>query len=729
MGPMQRQRATTLAVIGLAPTRPLHLMAIVWLDAETYSEADLKAVGVHAYAAHPSTEVIVAQWAIDNEEPVVVDCSGRHVPPALIEILQDPNTIVVAHNSHFDRTILRHVWGVDVPVQRWRDTMVKAMAHGLPGGLDKIGQIVGLRDDEAKDKRGRELIQLFCKPRPKNHKLRRATRDTHPAEWAEFVEYSRQDIVAMRAIDRRLPSWNYHEGHPELALWHLDQRINDRGFAVDQDLSRAAIAAVEREQARIKAQVREATAGRVSSASKRDQLLSFILAQYGVALPDMAADTLRRRIEDPELPQGVKLLLLLRLESTKTSTAKYKTLTRAVSADGRLRGTMQFAGALRTARWAGRLFQPQNMPRPSKGFDEHAQDRAIEALKAGAADMVYDDVMQITSDAVRGCIVAGRGRKLVVCDLANIEGRALAWLAGEDWKLRAFGAYDTIVGHDDKGEPIRLGPDLYNLAYARSFNADVKTVEKWQRQIGKVQELALGYEGGVAAFLTFASVYNMDLDAMARAVFDTAPAEALLDAEGVWQWAKSKRRTKGLPHDVYVACEVLKKAWRDAHPKTVALWKAASNSVRAAILNKGQTFNIGEHLKVRRDAAWLRIRLPSGRYLCYINPSLDEDGTIAYFGVNQYTRQWGRIKTYGGKLIENCTQAVARDVLAHNMPAIENAGYPIVLSVHDELLTEPEDRPEFNTETLAALMATNPPWAAGLPLAAAGFEAYRYRKD
>ena len=704
-------------------------MPVLWLDTETFSEADLEAVGVYAYAAHPSTEIMVAQWAIDNEEPVVVDCTGRHVPPDLIALLRDPTVVVVAHNSQFDRAILRHVWGVDVPVERWRDTMVKAMLHGLPGGLEKIGQIVGLPDDEAKDKRGRELIQLFCKPRPKNHKLRRATRETHPAEWAEFLEYSRQDIVSVRAVDRRLPLWNYRDGHPEMALWHLDQRINDRGFAVDLELAHAAIAAVEREQARIKTEVHAATDGRVSSVSKRNQLLAFVLSAYGVTLPDMAADTLRRRLVDPELPEGVKLLISMRLESTKTSTAKYKTLTRAVSADGRLRGTMQFAGAVRTARWAGRLFQPQNMPRPSNGFDGHAQERAIRALKAGAADLVCDDVMQLTANTVRGCIVSGRGRKLVVCDLSNIEGRGLAWLAGEEWKLRAFVEYDTIVGHDEKGEPIRLGHDLYKLAYARSFNVDVKTVEKWQRQIGKVQELGLGYEGGVAAFVTFAAVYNMDLDAMARAVFDTAPADALRDAEGVWEWARKKHRTNGLSHDAYVACEVLKKTWRDAHPQTVALWKAASESVRAAILNKGETFAIGPHLKARRDGTWLRIRLPSGRYLCYLNPSIDEDGTLVYFGINQYTRQWGRIKTYGGKIVENCTQAVARDVLAHNMPAIDDAGYPIVLSVHDELLTEPLDRPEFNTETLAALMSTNPPWAAGLPLAAAGFEAYRYRKD
>lgn len=697
-------------------------MTILWFDCETFSECDLKAHGTHRYAEHPSTEITVAQWAIDDGEPQVLDVTAldglyRSNPmQPLFDLLNDPTVTVIAHNSMFDRTLLRHCWGIDVPVERWRDTMVKAMTHGLPGSLDKIGQIVGLEDDQAKDKRGRELIQLFCKPRPKGHTLRRATRETHPKEWTEFLEYSRQDIVAMRTIDQRLPSWNYRAGHPELGLWHLDQRINDRGVAVDTELASAAIDAVAREQARLKAEVVEATDGLVQSASKRDQLLAFICAEYGVDLPGMKADTLRRRIEDPELPEGVKLLLSLRLESTKTSTAKYKALVKATSADRRLRNTLQFAGAQRTARWAGRIFQPQNMPRPD--MKNHEIEEGIDALKAGCAELFFPSVMRLTANAVRGCIVAPPGKKLLIADLSNIEGRGLAYLAGERWKLKAFADFDAGTGED-----------LYKVAYGRSFNIDPKEATGQKRQIGKVMELGLGYEGGVAAFLTFAAVYQMDLAQLADAVFATASPQALRDAQGMWGWAQKKKRTLGLPERVYVACELLKKAWRDAHPNTVALWKAAGDSVRAAIANPGVTFPIGEHLKARRDGAWLRIRLPSGRYLCYINPSVDDAGQISYFGVNQYTRQWGRIKTYGGKLVENATQAFARDVLAYNMPGIEAAGYEIVLSVHDELLTETPDSPEFNANELGRMMATAPEWTNGIPLAAAGFETYRYRKD
>jgi DNA polymerase len=714
-------------------------MTTLWFDCETYSECDLKSAGTHRYAEHPSTEITVVQWAIDDGEPCVADMTASDAREnakarlPLMQALNNPNVTIVAHNSHFDRTLLRHVWGTDVPVERWRDTMIKAMAHGLPGSLDKIGQIVGLEADQAKDKRGRELIQLFCKPRPKNSTLRRATRETHPEQWAEFLEYSRQDIVAMRAIDQRLPSWNYRSGHPELGLWHLDQRINDRGVAVDIDLAHAAITAVDREQKRLKAEVQEITGGLVQNVSKRDQLLAFICAEYGVDLPDMKADTLKRRLEDPELPEGVKILLAMRLEGTKTSTAKYKALVKATSEDGRLRNTLQFAGAQRTARWAGRIFQPQNMPRPNIArVAEHfgisfkqAEDRLVDyldeginALKADCADLMFGNVIGLTANAVRGAIVARWGQKLVIADLSNIEGRGLAYLAGERWKLKAFSDFDHGTGED-----------LYKVAYGRSFNIDPKDAVGQKRQIGKVMELGLGYEGGVAAFLTFAAVYQMDLEDLAKAVWATASQEALENAQGMWKWATGKKRTLGLPMEVYVACEVLKRAWRDAHPNTTALWAAAGDSVRAAIQNPGETFAIGPHLKARRDGAWLRIRLPSGRYLCYINPSVEDDGQITYFGVNQYSRQWGRIKTYGGKLIENCTQAFARDVLAYNMPSIEDRGYQIVLSVHDELLTETPDSDDFNADELGRMMSTAPAWAKGIPLAAAGFETYRYRKN
>lgn len=696
---------------------PNTMTKTLWFDTEAYSECDLKTHSTHRYAEHASTEITVAQWAVNDGDPIVEDLTGRLPPSAELRAhLEDPDVIVVAHNSHFDRTMLRRIWGIDVPVGRWRDTMVKALAHGLPGGLDKIGQIVGLDDDKAKDKRGKELIQLLCRPRPKGHTLRRATRDTHPKEWREFLEYSRQDIVAMRAIDQRLPSWNYREGHDELALWHLDQKINDRGFAVDLALARAAIEAVAVEQTRLKREVSEATNGLVSSPSKRDQLLTFILSEYGVQLPDMKADTLRRRAEDPELPEAVRLLINLRLEATKTSTAKYKAVENVASSDGRLRNTSQFCGAARTGRWAHRNFQPGNLFRGD--MDPEDVKLGIEALKGGFADVLFGDIMRLTANAVRGCIIAPPGKKLCIADLSNIEGRGLAYLADERWKLKAFTEFDAGIG-----------ADLYKLAYARAFNIDPKNVTKLQRQIGKVMELGLGYGGGVAAFLTFAAVYGLDLDELADATWASAPAEMLERAKGMLEWFKKKRKsTHGLSDRVWIACEALVLMWRDAHPATTALWAALEDAMRLAIASPGQTISAGRHLKVRKDGAWLRVRLPSGRYLCYLQPKVEEDGSLSYFGVDQYTRSWKRIRTYGGKAAEQSTQGFARDVFAGNAPGIEDAGYEIIVGVHDEWVTEAPDTDEFSGEDLAARLARPKTWAPGLPLAAAGFETPRYSK-
>lgn len=704
-------------------------MSILWFDSETFSECDLTTHGTHRYATHPSTEITVAQWAIDDGEPVVHDCTDGYqtdgdsrVPAELEPLLYDPSVPVYAHNSFFDRTILREVWGIDVPIERWRDTMIQAYAHGLPGNLGKAGLVLGLPDDEQKDKRGKQLIQLFCKPQPKNHKLRRATRETHPEEWQEFLWYSRQDIISMRALGKALPVWNYGPGEIGTKIirqWHADQRANDRGFLVDLDLAQAAIRATDAEKARLKSQTQELTAGEVGNISQRDQLLRYILEAYDVTLPDLKADTLRRRIDDPELPAGVRLLLEIRLEASKASTAKYAAAVRSVSNDGRLRGTMQFGGAQRTLRWAHRMVQPGNMPRPTLHLSAEEMEGAIWLMKHDRAGDVFDDVMELASNTVRGLIIAPPGRKLCVADLANIEGRGLVGLADEQWKLDAFRRYDEGTG-----------PDLYKLAYARSFNVDPSTIGKDQRrQIGKVQELGLGYQGGVAAFLTFAAVYDLDLEEMARAVWETAGADAITEAQGVLAWTKRKRRsTFGLSDEVYIACEVLKASWRTAHPATVALWEAAENAVGAAIHNPGQTFDAGPHVRVQRDGAWLRCRLPSGRYVCYLQPKV-EGGQITYMGVNQYTRQWSRIKTYGGKLVENWTQAWARDVFAERMEDVEAAGYDPLIGIHDEWITETPDTPEFSGEALAAIMPRPVDWAANVPLAAAGFECYRYRKD
>jgi DNA polymerase len=503
---------------------------------------------------------------------------------------------------------------------------------------------------------------------------------------------------------------------------------------IDLDLARAAVAEAARQKARLTEATIEATAGEVASPSKRDEMLRHIVEAYGVELPDLRADTLRRRIDDPELPAGVRLLLELRLEATKTSTAKYTTVVKATSADGRLRNTMLYDGAGRTGRRSHKLFQPGNMPRPKN--DDWVIDLASGYIKSDSIDLLTDNPLLLLADMVRGLIVAAPGNKLVQADLANIEGRGLAWLAGEEWKLDAFRAFDTLKldgqGQripDGKGDWLRAGPDLYVAAYARSFAADPAGVNGRQRQIGKVQELALGYGGGVAAFLTFAAVYEMDLDELTDAVHSTASKDSLAAAYGMWDWAVKKRRTLGLERNVYVACEVLKAAWRVAHPATEALWSQLDAAFRKSISTPGVLHKAGEHLAMRRDGAWLRMRLPSGRCLCYLRPKIDEHDQLSYAGVSPYTHQWGRIKTYGGKLAENATQALAADVLKHGQLVADEAGYPTVLDVHDEILSEVPDTDDYTHEALASCMSTAPHWAEGLPLSAKGFTTYRYRKD
>lgn len=772
-------------------------MAKIWLDDETFSPEPITN-GTHKYAE--GAEILIRAMAYEDGPVLVYDLTpgggvwmlqgddlydaGSVTIDLHRRALADDNVEVWAHNSHFDRTVERHA-GLDIPLHRWRDTMVQALAHSLPGKLDTLCQVLSIDTDKVKDKAGKGLIQLFCKPQPFRFRKRatgletaaeykaekdaaeaawqgRATRETHPSEWRQFLIYAGKDIAAMRAVHAKMPKWNYPNNPTELALWQLDQRINDRGVAIDLELAEAAVAAVDLAQVDLKERASELTNGEVESATKRDALLEHVLAEYGVDLPDMQKATLERRIADPDLPEGLRELLRIRLQASSTSTSKYRVLMRCTSSDGRLRGLLQFDGANRTGRWAGRLFQPQNLP--SRGLLPHDEiEIGIEALKEGAAHLLFDNVMKLTSSTVRGCIVPGRGKKLVVADLSNIEGRDQAWLASERWKLQAFRDFDTYL-LDENGERIpekddfkRKGHDLYKMSYGKSFNIDPADVTKDQRQIGKVQELALGYEGGVGAFVTFAAGYGIDLDELAERAVRFIPGEVMGQARIMLDWHRQQKRnppaTLQMEDRTWLVCESFKLGWRAGHPNIAAHWKELDACVREAISNPSTTIGCGR-VKIRRDGAWLRIVLPSGRALCYPSPQLmpekkkrddsaetaglealenEEAPTgrtkITYSGMNQYTRKWERLHTYGGKIFENICQAVARDVMARNMPAIEAAGYHIILTVHDEIIAEAPDSDEFNAEHLSSLLARNPPWAPDMPLAAAGFEAYRYKKD
>jgi len=351
----------------------------IFLDTETFCETPINN-GTHRYAE--GAEIIMWQWAVGDGEVSIRD--GDEDISDLLALIEDESYEIVIHNSAFDRTVIRHATGIDIPIERVFDTMVCGMAHSLPGALASLGTILGIPQDKAKDKEGKAWINLFCKPQPKGRKIRRATRDTHPLEWQKFRDYGGLDIEAMREIYKKLPRWNYRGA--ELELWHLDQRINERGVLMDLDLAHGAIRASDRAQKELARQAVEMTDGQVTAATQRDRMLEHILEAYGIQLADLKGSTVERALEDPDLPNELKELLRVRLDASKTSVSKYKRVLNGVSSDGRLRGLLAFCGALRTGRWAGRLLQPQNLSRSS--LSEEGVDRAIEEILADAEDLL-----------------------------------------------------------------------------------------------------------------------------------------------------------------------------------------------------------------------------------------------------------------------------------------------------------------------------------------------------
>lgn len=691
------------------------------LDTETFSKTPL-AQGVHKYALQG--DVMSIQWAT-NDEPVKLWETKSYnypiyqgvpivwdAPPDLIEDIIFADEIW-AHGAEFDRTMLLTMpWfaQLNIPLSRWRCSMALARAHSLPGALDKLCKLFRLPADEAKDAEGKKLIQLFCKTQQDGT---RATEKTHPVQWAEFMRYACQDVVAQRKVMSLIPRWNWTPF--ELAVIHQDAIMNARGVRMDVELAEAAVKCTTRAKTRLAEQTEEITIGEVQRTTQRNKLLKFLLDAYGVSLPDLTMDTVERRLNDPELPEAVKELLRNRQEASKASTAKYKRVLSSAVVD-RLYGLLVYCGASRTGRWAGRIFQPHNLPRPLHALAEIII--AIEAFKLDEPELIADDIMGLAASMLRSLPIAALEHILAVADLANIEGRALAWMAGEDWKLKAFADYDLGIGHD-----------LYILSYAGSFSIDPEKVTKPQRQIGKVQELGLQYYGGVGAFISFSEVYNIDLDDMADRAWPTLRKEDIAQAQIDFHKAGKRNRHFGLREKTWIVCQVFVLGWRRAHPAIMQWHKDIEDAVISAIGRPGQIFKV-RNFEVDRRGNWLRIKSPSGSYLCYPGIRYDSDKReISYMGENPYTRQIGRIKTYSGKISQNLTERVARDILAAAMLDAEAEGWRPTLTVHDELMCEPPDDGTRTADDLCALLVRPRAWAKGLPLAAKGFMDYRYRKD
>ena len=757
----------------------------LFLDTETFSGVDLKKVGAYAYAEHPTTEIMICTYAIDEGRVQTWDATEsptmpRELRKALRQVSRKKAKIVMANGLLFDRLVIREKWGIDLPVSQIEDTMIMAFRHALPGSLDMQCQVLGVDAEHAKDKAGKALIKRFCKPTPKTYKIRRYTRETHPEEWAKFLRYAALDIIAMREVYWRIPDWGNTPKEDEILL--IDQLINDRGFYVDVELANAAIKAVQAHKEELKEEAWERFGGKLTG---NDFLPILRDIAPAFTIHNAQKSTLNDLLEDPDFPDEGKALIEMRLGASSTASTKYNPLVNGLSADGRRRGCLQYGGAKRTLRWAGKGFQPQNLARGEYSDDHegkvkrregesdvsfwvrsHMLTNGINSLLRGTAHWAYD-ISKLTASTVRGCIIPAKGKKFVVADYSNVEGRGLAWIAGEKTALMVF----------------KAGRDIYCETAGKMFGLDpdyIKANRKDLRQIGKACELGLGYGGGVAAFLQFAKNLGLDLYTMADVMKGTFPDHIWAAAKRGYEYArineakrppkpgkKDERPTYILPKNVWLTCDAIKRMWREAHPKTVAFWAELEDAVLCAIRNPGKAYWAGANvrpdgrkaLKIVRtkakhdptfdeerddpDAAgwWLKIELPSGRIMSYpgialsVTTEIDEDTgkkrtstRIKYQGENQTTRQWGFQYTYGGKLTENIVQALCRDILAWSMPGVEAAGYEIVLSVHDELITEVPDTDDYTTEELCALMCDLPVWAKGFPLAAEGDCMYRYRK-
>lgn len=737
----------------------------LFIDHESFSAADLKKCGSYAYAEHPTTEIMLTTYAFDDGPVYCYDATdGDPMPRDLRRALRlfakgytGPGgpRMVGANYLMFDRLLLRECWGYPIDPRNIIDTMVLAFRHALPGSLAAQCEVLGVSEDLAKDKAGKALIQRFCKPTPKNYKVRRYDRTTHPQEWRQFVAYAKSDITSMREVFYRIPQWGNSAFEDEVLA--VDQLINDRGFYVDTALAEAAIAAVKKHKAELQAEAAEKWGAGLTGAAFIP-LLQELAPAFDI--PNAQKSTLNDLLSDDDLPDDARTLIEMRLGASSTASTKYNPLLLGLSRDGRRRGCIQYGGASRTLRFAGKGFQPQNLARGYFSGDE--LDTGIEMLLKGRAHWLYD-VSKLTASTVRGCIVPTPGNKLVVADYSNVEGRGLAWLAGEGSALATF----------------RAGLDIYCVTAGKMFGLDpayIKEHRKDLRQIGKACELGLGYGGGVAAFLTFAKNLGLDLYAMAETMAGTFPGHIWAAAKKGYEYARIQEKNKrgfagkkperpsyDLPKKVWMTCDAIKRMWRESHPATVRFWRELDDGVMLAVKNPGKVYWAGAPVRANGDKAikitrtftrddegekvpgwWLKLELPSGRVLSYpgvgisVEKVIEEDDRegerpeyrerVRYMGPNQTTRQWQKIYTYGGKLAENGTQALCRDMLAFALVNVECSGWPIVLHVHDEIVTDVPNEPQYSAAELERLMCELPDWAEGFPLAAEGQELFRYAK-
>lgn len=720
------------------------------LDFETKSTTNLVKSGVHRYCEDPNTAPWLFSYGFNPNEPKKRWHEGDPDPVDLLEHIARGG-LVKAHNALFERTFWNVVmrrkyphWPV-LKIEQMDCTLARAAAIAHPLDLDTLAVVVGAT--QQKDKAGHGLMLKMCVPRRHNEDGTITWWDD-PQDIQRLGLYCDQDVRTEEDVDQRIPPLT----EDERKVWMFDQLINDRGIYVDMAAVRKCAELVEYAKKQADGEMRKLTNRAVPKCTNDGAIIKFINS-HGIE-----CTTVKKGVQDDLMFLGdlhdkpiVREVIELRRAAKKTSTAKYKSMIACVCADSRIRGLLQYHGAA-PGRWAGRLVQPQNFPRVDYDEEGHIINWLHDLLHTRPIAEVYEllaavhgpsSPLVILSRALRSMVTAAPGNKLVGGDFSNIEGRVNAWLAGEAWKLQAFTDYDTIIGVDKKGKPLRAGPDLYNLAYARSFGIEVDAVTKAMRQIGKVQELALGYQGGVGAFINMGDNYGLDPYQLSKPVYDATPIQQW--DETAAKYAKTPNK-HGLQEREWTALQVIVDNWRKANSRIVQSWWDYQDAAIEAASAPGSIVSVaGGRVQYYSDGRALWCGLPCGRMLCYSSPEVvrevveyvDKFGEtkqrikskVTFWGVDSETRQWVKQSLYGGLQCENIVQGTARDVMVDRMFDVERRGYPIILTVHDEIVAEVAgNRVDLNDVDLQNIMSQLPPWASGLPLAAAAWQDERYVK-
>ena len=655
------------------------------IDLETFSSVPIAKAGAQKYIASPDFEILLFAYSLNGAPPVCYDIAqGEHLPDWVLDALCDPQCLKHAYNAAFEWGCLSKFMGRQLPPEQWRCTMFHGLYAGYPAGLDAAGRALGLPEDKRKLSTGKALIRYFCvpcTPTKSNGGRRRNLPNHDPARWELFKEYNAQDVTTEMEIERRLslitvPDWLQRQ-------WETDLLINARGVAVDMEMVSGAL--------EIGATVRERLtqeAVRISGLNNPNsvqQLSAWLEQETGEEVTDLRKDTVAKMIaQAPDIP-GVQRMLEIRQELGKTSTKKYDAIEQAVCPDGRVRGLLQFYGANRTGRWAGRLVQVQNLPRTYTQPLELARN-LVKQRKLDNLRLIYGSVPDTLSQLIRTAFVASDGNVLIDADFSAIEARVISWLAGEQWRLEVFKTHGKI----------------YEASASQMFGVPIERIKKGNpeyalRQKGKVAELALGYQGGAGALINMGA---LDM---------------------------------GIPED---DLPDIVQRWRDTNKRICDLWYKM-NSAAVEAISTGCSVGVGRLLvSCEYDAAheveYLTVLLPSGRKLYYNSPQIGENKwggpSISYMGMDQTTKKWKRIETYGGKLVENCVQAVARDCLAQAIENLEKEGLPVVFHIHDEVVID--CRADTATlDDVVNIMSRPIPWAPGLPLNADGWVGGFFKKD